>query len=81
MNSSHYKNTETKILGGGKKIVRKVTIKNGKGYKSITEYQNGKKKYSVRKKIQPNDVENIINGKFVIGLFKECTFCKTRKRK
>ena len=40
----HYKNTEVKIMTGGK-IVRKVSIKNGRGYKSVTKYHKGKKVY------------------------------------
>lgn len=39
----NYENTETKTQFGGKKIVRKVSIKNGKGYKSVTKYHKGKK--------------------------------------
>ena len=42
MNNLNYENTEIKLQNGGK-IVRKVSIKNGKGYKSITKYRRGKK--------------------------------------
>ena len=36
----NYDSNETKQMGGAK-IVRKVTIRNGKGYKSVTKYRNG----------------------------------------
>ena len=38
MENFNYANTETKTRIGGK-VVRKVTIKNGKGYKSVTKYR------------------------------------------
>ena len=47
--SFNYNNTDTIIKGGSKKIVRKVSIKNGKGYKSITKYHKGKKVSFVKK--------------------------------
>ena len=47
-NEFNYENTETKTQSGGKKIVRKVSIKNGKGYKSVTKYHKGKKTSSTR---------------------------------
>ena len=34
-NNFHYKNKEKKMIGGAM-VVRNVSIKNGKGYKSIT---------------------------------------------
>ena len=47
-NEFNYQNTEIKMNGGGK-IVRKVSIKNGKGYKSVTKYHKGKKIYTNKK--------------------------------
>lgn len=43
-----YKNTDVIAQSGGRKIVRKVSIKNGKGYKSVTTYHGGKKISSVK---------------------------------
>ena len=37
MSNLNYKSTETKMIGG-KKIVRKVSIKNGKGFKTVSKY-------------------------------------------
>ena len=68
MNSFNYENTEIKIQKGGK-IVRKVTIKKGRGYKSITKYHKGKKIYTIKNSIHKKDISQIQNGKFVPGLF------------
>jgi len=89
MGSFNYENTETKMIGG-KKIVRKVSIKKGRGYKSITKYHKGKKIYSVKKPIHSHHIELIKGRKFIAGLFNDCkhsnkTSCKhcnkTKKRR
>lgn len=64
---------------GGKKIVRKVSIKNGKGYKSVTKYHKGKKVGSVKKPIHHSHIILIESRKFVPGLFSDCKCRKTRK--
>ena len=38
-----------KNMFGGKKITRKVVIKNGKGYKSTCTHKNGKKCHNKKK--------------------------------
>jgi hypothetical protein len=78
MDSFNYENTETKMQSGGK-IVRKVTIKKGRGYKSITKYNKGKKISLVKRSINKSHIELIKNGKFIPGLFNDCKNCKTRK--
>jgi hypothetical protein len=80
MNSFNYENKETVIQKGGK-IVRNVSIKKGRGYKSITKYHKGKKLYTVKKPIHKNHIELIKKGKFIPGLFQDCKNCKTKKRK
>jgi hypothetical protein len=76
----NYENTEIKQMGGIK-IVRKVSVKRGRGYKSITKYRRGKKISSVNKPIHVEHLKMIKGGKFITGLFKDCTNCgKTRKR-
>ena len=78
--SFNYENTETKQMGG-MKIVRKVSIKKGKGYKSVTNYRRGKKISSVKKPIHTDHLKMIKGGKFIFGLFDDCKKCnKTRKR-
>jgi amino acid permease len=76
-----YENTEVKKQMGGK-IVRKVSIKNGKGYKSVTKYHKGKKVHTVKKPIHKSHIEMISLGTFIPGLFTDCK-CrgKTRKNK
>lgn len=80
MKTFNYENTETVVQNGGK-IVRNVTIKKGRGYKSITKYQDGKKKSSVKKPIHKSHIELIKRGKFIPGLFQDCKNCKTKKRR
>jgi hypothetical protein len=74
-----YQNTEALIQGGGKKIVRKVTIRNGKGYKSVTMYHKGKKVGSVKKPLLDSDIMLIQARKFIPGLFSDCNCSKNRK--
>ncbi len=79
--SFNYKNTEIKQVGG-LKIIRKVSIKRGRGHKSVTKYHKGKKIHHVKKHIHTHHLRMIKNGKFVKGLFKDCKHCdKTRKRR
>jgi hypothetical protein len=76
----NYENTEKKQKGG-LKIVRKVSIKNGKGYKSITKYKKGRKIGTIKKPIHNEHIDMIKGGKFIVGLFNDCIICKkTRKR-
>lgn len=82
MDGFNYENTETKIQRGGK-IVRKVSIKRGKGYKSITKYRKGKKLHTIKKPLHKEDIKLIKRGKFIPGLFHDCKGkgCKTKKRR
>ena len=80
MRSFNYENTETRMQNGGK-VVRKVSIKKGRGYKSITKYHKGKKLYTVKKPIHKEHVNLIKKGKFISGLFEDCKGCKTKKRR
>jgi hypothetical protein len=76
----NYNNTEIKQMGGVK-IVRKVSVKRGRGYKSVTKYRRGKKISSVKKPIHTEHLKMIKGGNFITGLFKDCVHCgKTRKR-
>ena len=76
----NYENVET-TMSGGMKVIRKVSIRRGKGYKSITKFRKGKKFHSVKKPIHKKHLKMIKGGKFVVGLFNDCKNCnKTRKR-
>ena len=81
-NTFNYENVEVKT-DMGKTVVRKVCVKNGKGYKSVTKYYKGKKIGTVKKPIHMNHIYHITNGNFVPRLFSDCK-CrekKTRKNK
>jgi len=79
--SFNYENTEVKTQMGGKKMVRKVSIKKGKGYKSITNYHKGRKISTYKKPIHKSHVSLIKSGKFIPGLFGDCGCKKGKTRK
>jgi len=76
----NYKNVEVKHTQNGGKIVRKVSIKNGKGYKSVTKYHKGKKIGTTKKPIHKYHINLIKIGKFIQGLFSDCA-CKKKTRR
>jgi len=66
----HYHNEEVRKMKGGK-MVRKVTIKKGRGVKSVSHFHKGKHVRTVKKPIAKHHVRNILNGKFIPGLFND----------
>jgi len=78
-NNFNYENTEVKSQSGGK-LVRKVYIKNGKGYKSVIKYRRGKKVSTIKKPIHTSHINLIKIGKFIPGLFSDCK-CKNKNKK
>jgi len=83
MDNFNYQNVEIKTQNGGKKLIRKVSIKNGKGYKSVTKYHKGKKLHSAKKILDNAHIQMIKLGKFIPGLFSDCSDgnCKKKTRK
>jgi hypothetical protein len=79
--SHHYQNTEVKHTKTGGKIVRKVSIKNGKGFKSVTKYHKGKKVGTSKKPLHKSHIDLIMIGKFIPGLFSDCGCNKKKTRK
>ena len=73
-----YHNTELRdMCGGGGKVLRRVKIVNGKGYKSVTYKRGGgKKTVTIKRVLKDAEVNMIKMGKFIPGLFKECMQCK-----
>ena len=71
------------IRKGNRKTVRKVLIKNGKGYKSVSKYVRGKHVGTTRKMINNDHIPLITGGTFIPGFFSDCkcTSKKTRKNK
>ena len=78
--SFNYSNTQIHQTGG-KKTVRKVYIKKGKGQKSVKYYKNGKLVSTIKRGLKPVEVAFIKMGKFIPGLFKDCPCNKTKKRR
>lgn len=70
----NYYNKEIEQLGDTK-IVRKVSIKNGRGYKSVTKYHKGKRMGSSKKSIHKSHIASIKKKEFIPGLFIDCK-CK-----
>jgi hypothetical protein len=78
----NYENTEIKNNQMGGKMVRKVSIKKGNGYKSVTKFYKGKKVGTIKKPIHKSHVHLIKQGVFIPGLFSDCKKCKkTRKNR
>jgi hypothetical protein len=67
-----YNNSESCIQSGGRKTVRKVSIKNGKGHKTMTQYKKGKKMFTVKKPLTIIEIVTIQRGHFIPGLFRDC---------
>ena len=75
-----YKNIQNSMYGG-KKMTRKVIIKNGKGHKSICTYINGKKCYNNKKPLSNSEIQLVKLGKFIPGLFSDLFKSKTKKNR
>lgn len=75
----NYHSNESKQIGGTK-VVRKVSIRNGKGLKSVTKYRGGKKIGKSTKSINKSHIQLIKLGKFIPGLFLDCK-CREKTRK
>jgi hypothetical protein len=67
----HFTSTQ-KHQHGGKKTVRHVTIKNGKGHKKVSHYRGNKLVRTIKKSLKKTDMEMIRLGKFIPGLFRDC---------
>jgi len=74
----HFSSTQ-KHQHGGKKTVRNVTIRHGKGHKKVTYYKGNKKILTVKKPLKSFEIELIKIGKFIPGLFKDCGCGKKRR--
>ena len=67
----HFTSTQ-KHQHGGKKTVRHVSIKNGKGHKKVSHYNGNKLAGTVKKTLKKTEMEMIRFGKFIPGLFRDC---------
>ena len=66
---------------GGKKIIRQVTIKNGKGYKKVSQYRGNKLLRTAKKTLNRVEMEMIRIGKFIPGLFRDCVVMRKKSTK
>jgi hypothetical protein len=71
MSDFSYESVQTH-MAGGKTQVRNVTIKNGKGYKSVSRYCKGKCNSTVRRRLLLKDIEMIQRHQYIPALFKDC---------
>ena len=67
----HFTSTQ-KHQYGGKKTIRHVSIKNGKGHKKVSHYCGNKLAGTVKKSLKKPEIEMIRLGKFIPGLFRDC---------
>jgi hypothetical protein len=75
-----YYNKDVRVVNG-KKTVRVVSVKNGRGYKSVTKYRGKKRVGTVKKPIHDDHIHLIGGGKFIPGLFDDCICTKSKKTK
>jgi len=75
-----YYNKDIRIVNG-KKTVRVVSVKNGRGYKSISKYRGKKRLVTVKKPIHDDHIPLIGGGKFIPGLFDDCICSISKKSK
>ncbi len=69
-------------MNGGKMHVRNVTIKNGKGYKSVSKYCNGKCNSTAKRHLLLKEIKMIQRHQYIPALFKNCTpKSRTRRRR
>jgi len=69
--SFHYHNVE-KRKHGKTHVMRKVVIKGGKGYKSVSRKQHGRKNRTIKRLLKQHEIADIKRGRFIGGLFTDC---------
>jgi len=80
MHQKYHFSSVQKHQSGGKKTVRRVQIKNGKGHKSISYYNSGKLVKTAKRGLNNLEMGMIKMGKFIPGLFNNCN-CNKKTRK
>jgi len=74
----NYKNLQV-YMNGGKKTMKKVVIKNGKGFKYVCSYKNGTKCNNRKKHLSKSEIQMIKIGKFIPGLFSDMSLRFTKR--
>jgi len=77
LSNFHYSNIQ-KHQHGGNKTIKKVIIKKGKGYKSVSYYNKGNRTKTIKKPIHNDHIILIYQKRFIPGLFSDCQM-KSRK--
>lgn len=84
MSDFSYESVQTHV-NGGKIQVRNVTIKNGKGYKSVSRYCKGKCNTTVKRRLLLKEIKMIQRHQYIPALFKDCRpknrTSRTRRRR
>lgn len=78
-NKFHYMNVERNHTGG-KKMVRTVKIRNGKGYKSVKVYSRKRCMGTAKRQLTEDEIHKIHNRQFITGLFNDCKICKIKSK-
>jgi hypothetical protein len=65
----------------GKKYIKKVSVKNGKGHKIISCYHGGKRVNTSKNPLSQIEIGLIKVGKILPNLFKGCSCNKTKKNR
>lgn len=71
MSDFSYQSTQI-AMTGGKKLVRNVTIKNGKGHKSVERYCKGTCNSTMKRRLILKEIKMIQRNQYIPGLFKNC---------
>jgi hypothetical protein len=71
MSGFSYESVQTHMVGG-KMQVRNVTIKNGKGYKSVSKYCKGKCNTTMKRRLLLKEIQMIQRNQYIPALFKDC---------
>ena len=74
-----YNNTEIHHVGG-KKVVRTVKVRNGKGHKTVKVYSQRKCMGTAKRQLTEDEIHKIHNRKFITGLFNDCKICKIKTK-
>ena len=75
----HYNNTEIHHTGG-KRVVRTVKIRNGKGHKSVKIYSHKRCMGTAKRQLTEEEIHKIHNRKFITGLFNDCKICRAKTK-
>lgn len=77
----HSEQTHTAINNGTKTTKKNtVTVKNGKGTKTVTVKENGRTRKSM-KPLTPKEIRSIQKSQFIPGLFRKQSRLMTRRRR